>query len=455
MDNLDWLSRITIRKPVPRISDADVDALVAQVRRQHARWVAARRVAKIGDRVSLTYSISHKGRVVESREAESLAVIVGSKAFHPTIEKRVLVGAKAGERLQATGKHPGDSSTDPLAGKRVRYAIDVLDVERPVLPRLDTSFAKALGLKGGGRKTIRNEIRKIMQREADLVTKRVVREQVLSGLLSRYPAPPDANAVASEAMARAGQAGQAAGAKTSGDARVSGNAVSVDDDIAKLSLILRDIVRMNRLSIDTERLMVVAKALALREADPGAAMQRFFESFETRSRIESELLEDQAIDFLVSRMRVKEERLDYSRFMASEGGSPSRLRFAGRPVIQFRRENKCSYCARSKCCHYISQKIVTPRSKSDFSHLLWQVSHKNVEIFRDDDGWFLLINSGCAHLQDDGRCGIYAERPEICRSYSVDNCEFAGPADRDLHFTDHATLLRFCRERFKKWDSAG
>jgi Fe-S-cluster containining protein len=58
-------------------------------------------------------------------------------------------------------------------------------------------------------------------------------------------------------------------------------------------------------------------------------------------------------------------------------------------------------------------------------------------------------------LQDDGRCGIYEKRPEICRSYSVDNCEFAGPADRDLHFTDHATLLAFCKKRFKKWDSAG
>ena len=49
--------------------------------------------------------------------------------------------------------------------------------------------------------------------------------------------------------------------------------------------------------------MVVGKALALREADPGAAMDRFFESFEARSRIESELLEDQAIDYLLSRMR--------------------------------------------------------------------------------------------------------------------------------------------------------
>lgn len=455
MDKLDWLSKVTIRKPIPRISDADVDSLLAQVRRQHARWVATRRAAKFGDRVSLTYSISHRGRKIQTHSDKTLTVVLGSKTFHPTIEERVLVGAKTGATLQAIGKHPGDPSVDHLAGKRVRYTIHVTGVKRPVLPRLDSGFAKKLGLKGGGRSKIRAEVRKIMQRETDLVAKRVVREQVLAMLLSLYPTPPDAAAVVDETVARLRQAKQTAGTKTFSDAELFEDADSVDHDVAKLSLVLRVIVRMNSLSIDTERLMVVAKALALREADPGAAMDRFFESFETRSKIESELLEDQVIDFLLGRMRVKEEKLDYSRFMAVEGGSPGRQRFAGRPIIQLRRENKCSYCARSKCCNYISQKIATPRSKSDFSHLLWQVSHEDVEVFRDDDGWFLLINSRCAHLQGDGRCGIYEKRPEICRSYSVDNCEFAGPADRDLHFTDHATLLAYCKKRFKKWDSAG
>ena len=39
-----------------------------------------------------------------------------------------------------------------------------------------------------------------MQREVDLVTKRMVREQVLTGLLSHYPEPPRADVVAGESQ---------------------------------------------------------------------------------------------------------------------------------------------------------------------------------------------------------------------------------------------------------------
>jgi len=116
-------------------------------------------------------------------------------------------------------------------------------------------------------------------------------------------------------------------------------------------------------------------------------------------------------------------------------------------------ENKCGFCTNSKCCTYITQQIETPRSKHDFEHLLWQVSHENVSAYKDEDGWFLLVDSRCAHLQSDGRCGIYEVRPGICREHSNDYCEFDAPAEDgfELHFPDYASLLSYCKKRFKRW----
>ena len=56
--------------------------------------------------------------------------------------------------------------------------------------------------------------------------------------------------------------------------------------------------------------------------------------------------------------------------------------------------------------------------------------------YKDEDGWFLLINNPCRHLQPGGRCGIYETRPQICREHSNDGCEFEGPSgeEDDLHF---------------------
>jgi Fe-S-cluster containining protein len=116
-------------------------------------------------------------------------------------------------------------------------------------------------------------------------------------------------------------------------------------------------------------------------------------------------------------------------------------------------ENKCELCTGSLCCTYITEGITTPRSKHDFNHLLWQVSHDNVEIYKDDDGWTLLFKSICSHLQIDGRCGIYEIRPEICRGYTNDFCEYDSPPEDgwDLHFHDHAELYAYVQKRFKTW----
>ncbi|MEW5757381.1 MAG: YkgJ family cysteine cluster protein [Pseudomonadota bacterium] len=125
-----------------------------------------------------------------------------------------------------------------------------------------------------------------------------------------------------------------------------------------------------------------------------------------------------------------------------------------RPVIKITPENKCSFCVGTKCCSYITQQISTPRSMEEFDYLLWQVSHRNVQLYKDEDGWFLLVNNPCVHLQPDGRCGIYERRPKICREYENDYCEFDEPAEKnfELFFDGAESLDEYCRKRFKRWD---
>jgi Fe-S-cluster containining protein len=121
-----------------------------------------------------------------------------------------------------------------------------------------------------------------------------------------------------------------------------------------------------------------------------------------------------------------------------------------------RSKDKCASCKGSLCCTYVTQPIPTPRSKQDFSNLLWQVSHAGVRVFRDEGIWYLLFEGRCTHLQPDGRCGIYETRPDACRDHSTANCEIDIPHEEgfDLHFKDYGELLAFCRNRFKNWEHA-
>jgi Fe-S-cluster containining protein len=117
--------------------------------------------------------------------------------------------------------------------------------------------------------------------------------------------------------------------------------------------------------------------------------------------------------------------------------------------------NKCDRCTNSTCCTYVTQQIDVPRSKYDFEILLWQVSHRKVGVYKDEDGWFVMFDAPCSHLEMDGRCGIYEDRPTICRTHENDFCEYDAPAEDgfELYFPDYPSLLAYCKKRFKKWST--
>lgn len=117
-------------------------------------------------------------------------------------------------------------------------------------------------------------------------------------------------------------------------------------------------------------------------------------------------------------------------------------------------DKKCSKCTKSICCVSINQKIKTPRSREDFDHLLWQVSHENISIFNDADGWFLHIATRCSHLGEGGVCNIYEQRPWVCRDYDNDFCEFDESIEEasEHFFSTYKQLETYCRKRFKNWE---
>ena len=118
-------------------------------------------------------------------------------------------------------------------------------------------------------------------------------------------------------------------------------------------------------------------------------------------------------------------------------------------------DNKCDRCTRSICCTYTTEALgVAPRSKSDFQHLLWQISHEGVELYKDESGWYLMFQGRCQHILPDGRCAIYDTRPPICREYSNDWCELDQSAEEgfELYFRNYEELLAYCKKRFKRWE---
>ncbi len=47
-------------------------------------------------------------------------------------------------------------------------------------------------------------------------------------------------------------------------------------------------------------------------------------------------------------------------------------------------------------------------------------------VYVDKGQWYLLVMTRCKYLTADDRCGIYLNRPKICRDYTTANCEYEG-----------------------------
>jgi Fe-S-cluster containining protein len=83
----------------------------------------------------------------------------------------------------------------------------------------------------------------------------------------------------------------------------------------------------------------------------------------------------------------------------------------------------CDHCT-GKCCRYFSLPIDTPRTWDDFDSMRWYLAHEHTLIYYEKKSWYLMVKTRCKYLTPENRCGIYVNRPRICREYSTADCEY-------------------------------
>lgn len=93
----------------------------------------------------------------------------------------------------------------------------------------------------------------------------------------------------------------------------------------------------------------------------------------------------------------------------------------------------CSYCT-ARCCRYFAMAIDAPTTWEEYDNIRWYMMHGPVHVFVDDDTWYVMVMTECRHLLPDHRCGTYETRPQICRDYTTDNCEYDNDGVYDQYF---------------------
>ncbi|MFB3786588.1 MAG: YkgJ family cysteine cluster protein [bacterium] len=92
-------------------------------------------------------------------------------------------------------------------------------------------------------------------------------------------------------------------------------------------------------------------------------------------------------------------------------------------MLPIMNESLCGRCT-GLCCHYITVEIDKPRTQRNHDDIRWYLLHEGITLLISQDRWLVKLPTRCQALSNDFRCGIYETRPETCREYSTDNCDY-------------------------------
>jgi trigger factor len=182
---------LEVTEQEPSVSDEDATKAIENLREAATTYeVAEGRSAEEGDLLTVSYEgrdvNSLKNRLVQVKEG---TVRLGAEGTLATFTDN-LRGAKPGDVREFEVAYPADFPQESIAGKTIKFRVEVSAVKRRVVPALDDEFAKTVSSEStleDLRVSVRKQIREARQKEAESASKR----KLLEGLVDRqgFPVP--------------------------------------------------------------------------------------------------------------------------------------------------------------------------------------------------------------------------------------------------------------------------
>lgn len=163
--------KLKAKQATAKVSDKDVDDLLARLQKGFAKEELVDRAAKLGDKVVIDFTGYIDDKPFDGGAAKDFTLELGSGQFIPGFEDGV-VGKKTGERFDLKLNFPKDYHAKKLAGKPVVFSTELKKVLEVKLPEIDNQLAKQAG-KFKNLEELRVDIRKnlIVQKEEEAANK--------------------------------------------------------------------------------------------------------------------------------------------------------------------------------------------------------------------------------------------------------------------------------------------
>ena len=314
---------LELTRPVAEVTEEDVDGMIETLRKQRRTWEDLDKEAAEGDRVTLDYKGTVEGEPFEGGEAERVPVELGSHSLIEGFEEGVH-GAKAGEERVLDLAFPDEYHVKELAGKAVQFTVTVHKVEEPRLPEVDEAFMESFGVKEGGVDALRREIRENMERELQDTIRTRLKNDAMDALLAHNEMELPKALVEDESRRLMEQTRQNLARQGAGSPTLQLQPALFEDQARRrvtLGLLLAEIVKANDMTADPEKVRGRVSSIASAYQDPDQVMSWYYADKQRLTEIESLVMEDEVVDWIVEHAKVNDEKSTFDAIM--KGGQTS------------------------------------------------------------------------------------------------------------------------------------
>lgn len=307
------LSQYEITRYTAEVTESDLDTMIETLRKAQASYAAVDRAAIDGDKVNINFVGTKDGVEFAGGKADNQSLVLGSKSMIPGFEDGI-IGMKTGEEKTISVKFPDDYQAEELKGANAEFKITLNSVSAAELPEVNQAFFSKFGI-AGDLQQFRAEVKVNMARELNNALKAKIKTQVMDALVTSHQVDVPKALVANEInLLREQMMQRFGGQKQNFDVRSLLPDTMFQDEANRrvtLGLIVGEIVKDSKIKPDAKLIKSKIEEIASTYEQPQEVIDYYNSNRELLAGVESAVLEDQVVDFIVSKAKVAEIQASY------------------------------------------------------------------------------------------------------------------------------------------------
>jgi trigger factor len=175
---------LEVEREKDEVSEEEVERILNELRYSFSELKEVDDEIKERDAVVISFVAYDGENPIPGHEAQALYIDVGTGEFNEKVE-RELIGKRIGDRFTVEVEYPEDALNPLLAGKKVRYEIEVKEIYRRELEELTDEFLKQLNLGFESVEKLRESIRERLLNDKKRRNENRYRERLLEKILEK------------------------------------------------------------------------------------------------------------------------------------------------------------------------------------------------------------------------------------------------------------------------------